>query len=82
MIHVYKHSLDFCVTQCKLSIHFLNHRLDYPGVGPEHSFLKDIGRAEYDSVTDQEALDGMFISLYLSIFCNVHQFCLDVQSTY
>ena len=63
MIHVYKHSLDFCVTQCKLSIHFLNHRLDYPGVGPEHSFLKDIGRAEYDSVTDQEALDGMFISL-------------------
>ena len=71
MIYVYKHSLDFCVTQCKLSIHFLNHRLDYPGVGPEHSFLKDIGRAEYDSVTDQEALDGMFISLYLSIFCNV-----------
>ena len=71
MIHVYKHSLDFCVTQCKLSIHFLNHRLDYPGVGPEHSFLKDIGRAEYDSVTDQEALDGMFISLYLNIFFNV-----------
>jgi len=71
LIHVYKHSLDFCVTQCKLSIHFLNHRLDYPGVGPEHSFLKDIGRAEYDSVTDQEALDGMFISLYLNIFFNV-----------
>ena len=71
MIHVDKHSQDFCVTQCKLSIHFLNHRLDYPGVGPEHSFLKDIGRAEYDSVTDQEALDGMFISLYLNIFFNV-----------
>lgn len=33
-------------------------RLDYPGVGPEHSFLKDIGRAEYYSVTDEEALDG------------------------
>ncbi|KAH9307883.1 hypothetical protein KI387_035794, partial [Taxus chinensis] len=32
--------------------------LDYPGVGPEHSFLKDIGRAEYHSVTDQEALDA------------------------
>ncbi|OCR00523.1 tryptophan synthase subunit beta [Oscillatoriales cyanobacterium USR001] len=30
--------------------------LDYPGVGPEHSFLKDIGRAEYYSVTDAEAL--------------------------
>ena len=72
MIHVYKHSLDFCVTQCKLKYSFfLNHRLDYPGVGPEHSFLKDIGRAEYDSVTDQEALDGMFISLYLNIFFNV-----------
>lgn len=33
--------------------------LDYPGVGPEHSFLKDIGRAEYYSVTDEEALEGM-----------------------
>lgn len=30
--------------------------LDYPGVGPEHSFLKDSGRASYHSVTDQEAL--------------------------
>jgi tryptophan synthase beta chain len=30
--------------------------LDYPGVGPEHSFLKDLGRAEYYSVTDKEAL--------------------------
>ncbi|CAD5329196.1 unnamed protein product [Arabidopsis thaliana] len=32
-------------------------RLDYPGVGPEHSFLKDVGRAEYFSVTDEEALE-------------------------
>lgn len=32
--------------------------LDYPGVGPEHSYLKDLGRAEYNSVTDQEALEG------------------------
>jgi tryptophan synthase beta chain len=30
--------------------------LDYPGVGPEHSYLKDLGRAEYYSVTDEEAL--------------------------
>lgn len=30
--------------------------LDYPGVGPEHSYLKDIGRVTYDSVTDKEAL--------------------------
>lgn len=35
------------------------HSLDYPGVGPEHSFLKDIGRAEYYSITDEEALEGM-----------------------
>lgn len=39
--------------------------LDYPGVGPEHSFLKDAGRAEYYSVTDEEALDGIdAISLF------------------
>jgi tryptophan synthase beta subunit len=62
LFDVYKHSQDFsCHTPCKLIIFFFfNHSLDYPGVGPEHSFLKDIGRAEYDSVTDQEALDGMF----------------------
>jgi tryptophan synthase beta chain len=33
--------------------------LDYPGVGPEHSFYKDSGRAEYVSITDREALDGL-----------------------
>jgi tryptophan synthase beta chain len=33
--------------------------LDYPGVGPEHSYLKDCGRAQYDSVTDQQALEGL-----------------------
>lgn len=32
--------------------------LDYPGVGPEHSLLKDIGRAEYVGVTDEEALNA------------------------
>jgi len=32
--------------------------LDYPGVGPEHSYLKDIGRVEYVSAGDKEALDG------------------------
>ncbi|HTP12516.1 MAG TPA: tryptophan synthase subunit beta, partial [Bacteroidota bacterium] len=30
--------------------------LDYPGVGPEHSALKDAGRVEYDSITDDEAI--------------------------
>ncbi|HEY9628574.1 MAG TPA: tryptophan synthase subunit beta [Coleofasciculaceae cyanobacterium] len=33
--------------------------LDYPGVGPEHSFLKDSGRAEYYSITDRQALEGL-----------------------
>jgi tryptophan synthase beta chain len=32
--------------------------LDYPGVGPEHALLKDIGRASYESVTDAEAMDA------------------------
>ncbi|PLS68662.1 MAG: tryptophan synthase subunit beta [Cyanobacteria bacterium M5B4] len=36
--------------------HSISAGLDYPGVGPEHSFLKDSGRAEYYSVTDREAL--------------------------
>ncbi|WP_417531958.1 tryptophan synthase subunit beta [Marinobacter lipolyticus] len=38
--------------------HSVSAGLDYPGVGPEHSWLKDIGRARYVSVTDDEALDG------------------------
>ncbi|MFO1154462.1 MAG: tryptophan synthase subunit beta [Rhodospirillales bacterium] len=38
--------------------HSLAAGLDYPGVGPEHAFLRDIGRVEYVSVTDQEALDA------------------------
>jgi len=32
--------------------------LDYPGVGPEHSYLASIGRAEYPSVTDAEVIEG------------------------
>jgi tryptophan synthase beta chain len=32
--------------------------LDYPGVGPEHSYLKDSSRAEYVAVTDDQALEG------------------------
>lgn len=38
--------------------HSISAGLDYPGVGPEHSYLKDSGRAEYYSVTDKEALDA------------------------
>jgi tryptophan synthase beta chain len=38
--------------------HSISAGLDYPGVGPEHSYLKDIGRAEYYSITDKQALDA------------------------
>ncbi|THK41850.1 tryptophan synthase subunit beta [Methylophaga sp. SB9B] len=38
--------------------HSISAGLDYPGVGPEHAWLKDIGRAQYVTVTDTEALDA------------------------
>ena len=38
--------------------HSISAGLDYPGVGPEHSYLKDVERAQYVSVTDAEALEG------------------------
>ncbi|MDH7599844.1 MAG: tryptophan synthase subunit beta [Sedimentisphaerales bacterium] len=38
--------------------HSVSAGLDYPGVGPEHSYLKDTGRAEYVSATDEEVLDA------------------------
>jgi tryptophan synthase beta chain len=38
--------------------HSVSAGLDYPGVGPEHSYLMDVGRAEYYAVTDQQALDA------------------------
>jgi tryptophan synthase beta chain len=38
--------------------HSISAGLDYPGIGPEHSWLKEIGRVRYDSVTDGEALDA------------------------
>jgi tryptophan synthase beta chain len=39
--------------------HSIAAGLDYPGVGPEHAWLKDAGRAEYAAVTDAEALDAL-----------------------
>jgi len=41
-----------------IETHSISAGLDYPGVGPEHSYLKDAGLASYVSATDQEALDG------------------------
>lgn len=45
-----------------LPVHSIASGLDYPGVGPHHSFLKDAGRVEYTAATDQECLDA-FIQL-------------------
>ncbi|MDX1669448.1 MAG: tryptophan synthase subunit beta [Limnobacter sp.] len=41
-----------------IETHSVSAGLDYPGVGPEHAWLKDSGRAEYVGITDQEALDA------------------------
>ena len=44
-----------------LETHSVSAGLDYPGVGPEHAFFKEIGRAEYVTVTDEEALEAFFL---------------------
>jgi tryptophan synthase beta subunit len=41
-----------------IETHSISAGLDYPGVGPEHAWLKDSGRAEYVVATDEEALRG------------------------
>lgn len=40
------------------AVHSIASGLDYPGIGPQHSYLKDIGRVQYVTATDQEALDA------------------------
>ena len=50
--------------------------LDYPGVGPEHSYLKDIGRAQYDSVSDEEVLD------VFELFCRTEGFLPALESSH
>jgi tryptophan synthase beta chain len=42
-----------------LESHSISAGLDYPGVGPEHAFLKDIGRANYWGISDKEAMEAM-----------------------
>ena len=39
-------------------VYSISAGLDYPGIGPEHAYLHDIGRAEYVPATDQEAVDA------------------------
>jgi len=45
--------------------HSISAGLDYPGIGPEHSWLHDIGRVDYVSATDQEALDAFLLTTRL-----------------
>ena len=42
-------------------VYSISPGLDYPGIGPEHSFLKDTKRAEYVSATDDEAVDALLL---------------------
>ena len=46
-------------------VHSISAGLDYPGVGPEHSYWKDLGRVRYESVTDAEALDAYHVAARL-----------------
>ncbi len=41
-----------------LEAHSISAGLDYPGIGPEHAYLKEQGVVEYDNITDKEALDA------------------------
>ncbi len=43
-----------------LPVYSVASGLDYPGVGPQHSYLKDIGRIKYETISDKEAIDAFF----------------------
>jgi tryptophan synthase beta chain len=45
--------------------HSISAGLDYPGIGPEHAWLHEIGRAQYVSITDKEALEAFQLSCQL-----------------
>ncbi|MEM7206753.1 MAG: tryptophan synthase subunit beta [Pseudomonadota bacterium] len=44
-----------------IETHSISAGLDYPGVGPEHAYLKDCGRAEYTAINDDEAMEGFHL---------------------
>lgn len=44
-----------------IPVHSISAGLDYPGIGPEHAYLKDAGRVSYHAITDQEALDAFML---------------------
>ena len=59
------HGFDSYVLQDEngepLPVYSIASGLDYPGVGPEHAFLRDQGRIHYDAVTDEEAMEAFFL---------------------
>lgn len=56
--------------------HSISAGLDYPGVGPEHAFLKDTGRAEYTAVTDADAMEA------LSVLCRLEGIIPAIESAH
>jgi tryptophan synthase beta chain len=56
--------------------HSISAGLDYPGVGPEHSYLHDIGRAEYRPITDAEAMDAF------SLLCRTEGIIPAIESSH
>ncbi|MBZ2175924.1 tryptophan synthase subunit beta [Schnuerera sp. xch1] len=55
IIHGFK---SYALDESKVNIYSIAAGLDYPGVGPEHSYYKDIGRIKYDTITDKEAMEA------------------------
>ena len=56
--------------------HSISAGLDYPGVGPEHAFLKDVGRAEYRPITDTQAMDAF------SLLCRLEGIIPAIESAH
>lgn len=53
-------------------VYSISAGLDYPGIGPEHAYLNSVGRAEYVSITDDEAVDAFeYIARTEGIICAI-----------
>jgi tryptophan synthase beta chain len=52
------HGMKTRVIDDDVEVHSVSAGLDYPGVGPEHAMFREVGRAEYRGITDDEALDA------------------------
>jgi len=52
------HGMKTRVIDDDVSVHSVSAGLDYPGVGPEHAMFRELGRAQYRGITDEEALDA------------------------